>query len=123
MSVLLASAAELVSFVQQPVDSTSAALLLGIASDLVGQAVGTAVAGWTTDAVPAGVKGVVLAAAARAVVNPTGDSAQTVGSVATVFGRYNAGGVFLTADETRVCRQAGGVLTGTAMSVPMWEVC
>lgn len=64
-------------------------------------------AGSITTPVPAGAKGVILTAAARAYANPAGASSEAVGSVSTTYGA--GGGMYLSRAELRTLRRLAGI--------------
>jgi 3-oxoacyl-[acyl-carrier-protein] synthase III len=115
----LASVSELASFVQQDVDTATAALVLDGASAAVLRAVEDAsITVWDSATVPADVKLIVLQVAGRAYDNPTQNTSDTVGMAAR---QVRVTGVQLTPDELVAVRIAAGLVPAQvprAMSVP-----
>jgi hypothetical protein len=95
---------DLEDFLGVPVDADRAVLLADLASVAV-----LTVAGNPT-VVPDRLKGIALGVAARAYVNPAGVQSEQIGQSATNYGTVSAG-IYLTADERRVCLPNGGLVS------------
>jgi len=96
--VAIVTPQELAGFLQQPVDNSSALLVIGLVEEELLEAAAPTLEG----DLPAWAKGLVLQAAARSYTNPTGDTEETIDDFRHRLAAASVGGLLTAAERDRV---------------------